>query len=164
MEEVLLCYADASCLSDRYRRCFGRRRGAHHGSARTRRPRGRNHHGRGKCRGAAGHAQRSLYRGTLRRQRSRSIAARKSHCCARIRARPGFMAATGWEITTIRRPASLPESMHAVDAMIAAIEANPGTRHRYAGTAHQSRSRAGAQACNRRQGRPLRGHGRRAVL
>ena len=36
------------------------------------------------------------------------------------------MAWTGWAITAIRRRASQPGKLHAVDAMIDAIEANPG--------------------------------------
>ena len=43
-----------------------------------------------------------------------------------IRVRPGFMAATDWEITVIRRRARSRRNLHAVDAIIEAIEANPG--------------------------------------
>ena len=57
---------------------------------------------------------------------SRFTRARKSLCFARMKMRPGFTGVTGWAITTILRHADLPRRLHAVDAIIETIEANPG--------------------------------------
>ena len=107
----------------------------------------------------------SLYRRTLRSERSGLHRRRQARCSAPTKMRPGFMAAMASEIHNYPRSRrQSARSGHAVDAIIEAVEANPGiVIVTLAPLTNLALALAKKPEIAAKVG-PLRDHGRRAVL
>ena len=121
----MLSYADGARLSHRYRRCLGRRRRPHHGPPRSGSPGGRDHHrgGNVEVRQAT---QNALYTAELCGADAPVFTGAEKPLRRVHQSATWFHGRDGLGDHGYAAPRRSPEKLHAVDAMIEAIEANPG--------------------------------------